>query len=49
MGYDIYDFPKAVKEKQQNISVKFSPADFNLELITNFSINKPFDEAYIVK
>ena len=47
MGYDIDDFPKAVKEKQQNISVKFSPADFNLELITNFSVNKPFDDAYI--
>ncbi len=46
MGYDIDDFPKAVKEKQQNISVKFSPADFNLELITNFSVNKPFDDAY---
>lgn len=46
MGYDIDDFPQAVKDKQQNISVKFSPADFNLELITNFSVNKPFDEAY---
>ncbi len=46
MGYDIDDFPKSVKEKQQNISVKFSPADFELELITNFSVNKSFDEAY---
>lgn len=46
MGYDIDDFPLTVKEKQQNISVKFSPADFDLELITNFSINKSFDEAY---
>ena len=46
LGYDIDDFPKAVKEKQQNISVKFSPADFDLELITNFAVNKSFDEAY---
>ena len=46
LGYEIDDFPQAVKDKQQNISVKFSPADFNLELITNFSVNKPFDEAY---
>ncbi len=46
MGYDIDDFPEAVKEKQQNISVKFSPADFDLELITNFSVNKSFEEAY---
>ncbi len=46
MGYDIEDFPKSVKEKQQNISVKFSPVDFELELITNFSVNKSFDEAY---
>lgn len=46
MGYEIDDFPEAVKEKQQNISVKFSPADFDLELITNFSVNKSFDAAY---
>ncbi len=46
MGNDIDDFPKSVKERQQNISVKFSPVDFELELITNFSVNKSFDEAY---
>ncbi|WP_026449753.1 DUF6036 family nucleotidyltransferase [Aequorivita capsosiphonis] len=46
MGYDIEDFPEAVKDKQQNISVKFSPVDFDLELITNFSVNRTFDEAY---
>lgn len=46
MGYEIDDFPNSVKQKRQNISVKFSPIDLNLELITNFSINKSFDEAY---
>ena len=46
MGYDIEDFPDAVKTQQQNISVKFSPEDLNLELITNFSVNKSFDEAF---
>lgn len=46
MEYDIDDFPEKVKESKQNISVKFSPADFDLELITNFSVNKSFDEAY---
>nr|WP_262908927.1 DUF6036 family nucleotidyltransferase [Leeuwenhoekiella parthenopeia] len=40
------DFPEAVKKQQQNISVKFSPDSLNLELITNFSVNKSFDEAY---
>jgi hypothetical protein len=30
----------------QNISIKFSPYDLDLELITRFSINKSFEEAY---
>ena len=46
MGYEIDDFPSAVKNREQNISIKFSPLDLNLELITNFSVNKSFDEAY---
>ena len=46
MGYEIADFPEEVKKGQQNISIKFSPADLNLELITNFSVNKSFDQAY---
>ncbi len=45
MGYKIDEFPKKVKQQEQNISVKFSPADIDLELITNFSVNKTFDEA----
>lgn len=46
MNYDIEDFPEEVKNQEQNISIKFSPADLNLELITRFSINKPFDRAF---
>lgn len=46
MGYEIEDFPEKVKNREQNISVKFSPVDLDLELITNFSVNKSFDDAY---
>ncbi|MEO7977185.1 MAG: nucleotidyl transferase AbiEii/AbiGii toxin family protein [Flavobacterium sp.] len=46
MGYEITDFPENVKKEQQNISIKFSPTDLDLELITKFSVNKTFDEAY---
>ncbi|KIC02247.1 MULTISPECIES: nucleotidyl transferase AbiEii/AbiGii toxin family protein [unclassified Flavobacterium] len=46
MGYEITDFPENVKKQEQNISVKFSPIDLDLELITKFSVNKTFEEAY---
>ena len=46
MGYELNDFPEKVKKQEQNISIKFSPVDLNLELITHFSVNKSFDEAY---
>lgn len=46
MDYEIEHFPKEVIDKMQNISVKFSPYDLDLELITRFSIGKSFDEAY---
>src|SRR5690606_18352982 len=46
MGYEIDDFPKKVKQREQNISLKFSPIDIHIELITNFSVNKPFDDAF---
>lgn len=48
MGYKIEELPEKVKKQLQNISLKFSPIDLNLELITNFSINKSFQEAYDV-
>jgi hypothetical protein len=46
MGYEIDAFPKEVHEQKQNISVKFSPLDFDLELITKFEIGKSFELAY---
>ena len=46
MDYEIKNFPLDVKNKQQNISIKFSPIDLDLELITNFSVNKSFEQAY---
>lgn len=46
MGYEIEQFPDAVKDQFQNISVKFSPADLDLELITKFEIGKSFNEAF---
>jgi|SRR5690554_3369915 len=46
MGHEIDDFPEEVKNQQQNISIKFSPSILNLEIITNFSVNKPFSQAF---
>jgi predicted nucleotidyltransferase component of viral defense system len=46
MGYAIDAFPHQVLAQEQNISIKFSPADFDIELITRFNINKTFEEAY---
>ncbi len=46
MGYEIEDFPEAVKNQEQNISIKFSPSILNIEIITNFSVNKPFSQAF---
>lgn len=46
MGYEIDDFPNEVKNQLQNISLKFSPNNLFIELITKFDVNKTFDEAY---
>ncbi|WP_338226017.1 hypothetical protein [Algoriphagus confluentis] len=46
MGFEIEEFPKEVVERNKNISVKISPDDLDLELITRFEIGKTFDEAY---
>lgn len=46
MEYNLTEFPSEVKQGWQNISVKFSPVDLSLELITRFSLDKSFDEAY---
>ncbi|OEY72718.1 hypothetical protein APR40_11865 [Salegentibacter salarius] len=45
LGYEIEDLPPKVKRQEQNISLKFSPSDFNIELITRFFLKKTFEEA----
>ncbi|MEB2783627.1 nucleotidyl transferase AbiEii/AbiGii toxin family protein [Algoriphagus persicinus] len=46
MGFEIEEFPVEVRDQMKNISVKFTPEDLDLELITRFEIGKTFDEAY---
>jgi hypothetical protein len=46
MGFEIENFPQEVALGEQNISIKFSPEDLNLELITQFQIGKTFDQAF---
>lgn len=46
MGFEVSSFPEEVINQQKNVSVKFTPADLDLELITKFEISKSFDEAY---
>lgn len=46
MGFSSFLFPETVRNGQQNISLKFSPLSINVELITAFSINKSFNEAW---
>jgi len=43
---ELEKFPTSVLEGLQNISLKFSPTDLDVELITRFSVNKTFQEAY---
>jgi hypothetical protein len=46
MGYQLNDFPVEVKKHEQNISIKFTPSDYDLELITFFSSEITFEEAW---
>lgn len=46
MGSDLADFPAEVFERQKNISIDFSNSDWNVELITNFVVDKSFSWAY---
>lgn len=46
IGIDVDKFPEKVENQEQNISLKFSPEALHIELITNFNVNKTFDEAY---
>jgi len=45
MGFGAVSLPKAVRDGQQNVSLKISPVQ-EIELITNFNPGKTFDEAY---
>jgi len=47
MGFDLQEFPMEVLQQEQNISIKFSPVDLDLDLITKFDVNKSFEEAYL--
>lgn len=46
LGYQLDDFPDQVKDQKQNISIKFTPSDYDLELITFFSTEIIFEEAW---
>lgn len=47
IGYDIDEFPGSVHEGLQNVSLKFSPVDLDVELTTRFSVDRSFEEAYL--
>jgi DNA modification methylase len=46
MGFSIDDVPAEVRQQQQNISIKFSPEQPYIELITRFALGKAFDQAW---
>lgn len=46
LGYDITELPESVKSGKQNISLKFSPASYYVELITHYSSYLTFEEAW---
>ena len=46
MGFSIDDVPAEVRQQQQNISIKFSPEQPYIELITRFALGKSFDQAW---
>jgi len=46
LRHEINEFPQSVMDGKQNISLKFSPVQIEIELITRFSINKTFKEAF---
>ncbi len=46
LGYPMDKFPDSVLKGEQNISLKFSPVQIDIELITRFSVNKPFEDVF---
>jgi hypothetical protein len=45
--FSIFPFKKQVRNQEQNISIKFTPSDYDLELITFFSSEIDFQEAWV--
>lgn len=46
LGYQVHKFPESVIKGQQNISFKFSPDSFKVELITHYSSTLAFEDAW---
>lgn len=46
LGSEIVNFPVPGLDRNQNFSIQFSPSSLNLELITNFLVDKSFSWAY---
>ncbi|REG85402.1 hypothetical protein [Algoriphagus antarcticus] len=46
MGFEVVEFPEDMRNQVKIISLKFTPEDLDLELITRFEIGKTFEEAY---
>lgn len=46
LGSELTDLPIPLTNRKQNISIKLSPTSHNLELITNFVVDKSFTWAY---
>ena len=46
LGYEVPELPPTVKDGLQNVSLKFSPVDLDVECITRFSVGRSFAEAH---
>lgn len=46
LGYELLALPPSVARGLRNVSLKFSPKDLDVELITRFEVGRPFGEAY---
>ena len=46
IGLEVEELPPAIHQQLQNVSLKFSPYDLDVELITRFSVDRSFEAAY---
>ena len=46
LGYELEALPEDVHAGLQDVSLKFSPVDLDVELITRFDVSRPFSAAY---